>query len=460
MSVNFLKKGQKRWLALFPLLGLVILVVLVKSKPAPELKSELQVAPLVKVEKAQIRQLPVVISGYGRAQAKESWQAVSEVSGRVVYRHPKLEKGAMLPAGTVALKIDPVDYQLKLAQAKSDLNSAKADADRIVLNKNKLKLSLALEQDRLKILQKELKRKQGLVKNGSISRSQVDLEQSNVFAQQQKVLDLDTSLKLIPNDIDVAEAKIQVNTSRVKEAQRALEKTEIVIPFDARITQVDAEPEQVINHQAVLINANHIGAMEIPAQFSFVDMKQLVRQSMVGFKLDNEFPDIAKLKLQAQIKLYAGDVVQQWQGVVTRVSDSIDPQGNTITLMVEMTNDWQRFEPLTNPPVLNDMFVEVNVTTKANKVLSVPTAAIHGQSVYVVEDNVLRVKSVTILFESGAFTAVEGAKESGDLTANDLVITTDLLPAIDGMTVRTNEIARTDETATTNAAKISAEKAQ
>lgn len=431
---NLLSVGNRRWLALFPLLGLVILVVLVKLKPDPTIKNALQVAPLVQVEQAQVRQLPLVVSGYGRAQAKESWQAVSEVSGRVIYRHPKLEKGAMLPSGTVALRIDPVDYQLKLAQAKSDLNSAKADGDRIVLNKNKTELSLGLEKNRLKILQKELKRKQGLVKKGSISRSQVDQEQSNVFAQQQKVLDLDTSVKLIPNDIEVAEAKIQVNESRVKEAQRKLAKTEIVIPFDARITQVDAEPEQVINLQSVLIKANHIGAMEIPAQFSFTDMKQLVRQAMSNQELGQGFPDIARLKLRADIKLYAGEVVQQWSGVVTRVSDSIDPQGNTIVLMVEMENDWQKFHPINNPPVMNDMFVEVNVKAKANKVLSVPTMAVHGQSVYVVEDNVLRIKPVSVLFESGLYTAIE----SSALSVNDIVIVTDLLPAVEGMMVRTS----------------------
>ncbi|MFT5164131.1 MAG: hypothetical protein ACI9FJ_002732 [Alteromonadaceae bacterium] len=444
---KLLGTGQRRWLVLFPLLGFIILVVLIKSKPDPTLKGERESAPLVKVQKAQLRKLAVVISGYGRAQAKESWQAVAEVTGRVIYRHPDLEKGAMLPAGTLALKIDPVNYQLKLAQAKSDLNSAKADADRIGLNKNKQTLSLGLEKNRLKILEKELKRKQGLVKNGSISRSLVDQEQSNVFAQQQKVLDLETSLKLIPNDIDVAQAKIQVNESRVTEAQIKLEKTQIVIPFDARITQVNAKAEQVINPQSVLLQANHIGAMEIPAQFSFNDMKQLVVQSInPQIRNGDSFPDIKRLNLQADITLYAGETVQQWSGVVTRVSDSMDSQGNTVVLMVEMENDWKTFDPINHPPVLNDMFVQVNVKAKAKEVLSVPVIAIHGQRVYVVEDNVLRTKKVNVLFESGDYAAIAAGEEQG-VSVNDWVITTDLLPAVDGMTVRTVTDAQMDKAA-------------
>ena len=394
-------------------------------------------APLVQVEKAKVRLLKMSIAGYGRAQSKESWQAIAEVSGRVIYRHPELEKGRMLPAGTVALKIDPVDYQLKLAQAESDLKSAIADADRIALNKNRYALSLALEQNRLSIIEQEYNRKNGLLNKGSISQSAVEQEQSNVFAQQEKVLDLETSLKLIPNDINVAEARIQVNQSRVKEAERKLAKTNIVMPFNARITQVNAVLEQVINQQSVLLKANHLGAMEINAQFAIADMKQLIRQTAsANLSPGDEFPDIKRLNLQAIIKLYSGDESHQWSGTVTRVSDSIDPQGNTIGLIIEMQNDWQNFDPLKNTPVMNDMFLEVNVIASSKAVLSVPTMAVHGSSVYIVEADILRMKPVSILFESGRFTAVD-SKAVGSIMEDDLVVTTDLLPAIDKMVVRT-----------------------
>jgi multidrug efflux pump subunit AcrA (membrane-fusion protein) len=437
MLKKLLKTGQRRWLVLFPLLGFIILVIMVKLKSAPQLKSEVELTPLVNVEKAKVRNLQMSIEGYGRAQSKEIWQAVAEVSGRVIYRHPDLEKGKIMPAGTVLLKIDPVDYQLKLAQAKSDLKSAIADADRVALNKNKYTLSLELEKSRLIILEKEYKRKKGILNKGAISQSLVDQEQSNVFAQQENVLDLSTSLQLIPNDIDVAQARIQVNQSQVKEAERKLDKTNIVLPFDARITQVNAVLEQVINQQSVLLEANYIGAMEINAQFAITDMKQFVRQMVdTTFSQDNKFPDIKRLNLQAGIKLYAGDESLEWLGSVERVSDSIDFQGNTIGLIVEMANDWKDFDPLNNTPVMNNMFLEVEVLSEAKPMLSIPTKAIHGQSVYIVKDNVLRIKPISILFESGRYTAIDD-KAEGSISLGDLVITTDLLPAIDKMQVRT-----------------------
>ena len=437
MIKKILKTGQRRWLILLPLFGFIILVILVISKPAPQLKNDIELAPLVEVEKATVRNLQMSIEGYGRAQSKESWQAVAEVSGRVIYRHPDLEKGKMLPAGTIALKIDPVDYQLKLAQAKSDLNSAIADADRITLNKNKQTLSLELEKHQLNITEKEYKRKKGLLSKGSISQSSVDKELSNVFSQQEKVLDLETSLKLIPNDIDVAQARIQVNQSRLEEAERKLAKTNIAIPFNARITEVNAVLEQVINEKSVLLKANHIGAMEINAQFAITDMKRFIRQTVdTPLSQGDEFPDIKRLKLQAGIKLYSGDAHLEWSGDVTRVSDSIDTQGNTVGLIVEMENDWNNFDPINNTPVMNDMFLEVKIMGRAKEVLSIPTKAIHGKYIYIVDGDVLRKKPVSILFESGRYTAIDTNAE-GSISVNDLVITTDLLPAIDKMKVRT-----------------------
>lgn len=428
-------QGNRRWLAILPALGIVILVLLVKLRPAPALKDNIASSPLVSTTQAKIITLSMAVKGYGRAKPKETWHAVSEVSGRVTYRHDDLKKGRLLPAGTVVLRIDPVDYQLKLAQAKSDLNSAKADAARIDLNEEKQKLSLAFEKNRLAILEKELKRKKNLLRKGSISRSSVDREQSNVLAQQEKVLNLETNVKLIPNDIEVAQARIQVNESRVKEAERRLEKTVVTLPFDARITQVDTALDQVVNQQSILFKANQIGTMEINAQFSIEDMKEFLRQSVDNsLTNDSGLPDIKRLGLQANITLYSGESSQQWTGSVTGVSDSIDPQGNTVGMIVEVANNWKNFDPINSTPVMSDMFLEVQIISPAHQILAVPSKAIHGNKVYVVQDNTLQIKAVQVLFENQSMSAIATGK---GINQGDEIITTDLLPAIDGMTVRT-----------------------
>lgn len=118
--------NKKRWLFLLPLGALVLLVIVTMTKPEPKLKAEGNLPPLVSTQVVEKRTIEPYVTGYGRARPKQVWQAVSEVSGRVIYRHENLQQGKALPAGTVLLRTDPTDYELKLAQAKSDLSSAEA----------------------------------------------------------------------------------------------------------------------------------------------------------------------------------------------------------------------------------------------------------------------------------------------------------------------------------------------
>lgn len=45
--------------------------------------------------------------GWGAVRAAETWTAVAEVRGQVIWRHPDLEDGELVPAGTEVLRIDP-----------------------------------------------------------------------------------------------------------------------------------------------------------------------------------------------------------------------------------------------------------------------------------------------------------------------------------------------------------------
>ncbi|WP_438887247.1 hypothetical protein, partial [Bacillus cereus group sp. Bce037] len=49
--------------------------------------------------------------GHGVARPVETWQAVANVSGRVVARHPNLESGSLLREGTLLLALDPSRYE-------------------------------------------------------------------------------------------------------------------------------------------------------------------------------------------------------------------------------------------------------------------------------------------------------------------------------------------------------------
>ena len=69
-------------------------------------------ARLVETTTLELRAMAPQAIGFGKIAPKLEWKAIAEVTGKIVYRHPKLEKGQVLQAGTEILRIDPLDYEL------------------------------------------------------------------------------------------------------------------------------------------------------------------------------------------------------------------------------------------------------------------------------------------------------------------------------------------------------------
>ena len=269
-------KIGKKWL-FFPALaiGIVGLVVAINLKPDLPTKPAGDRARLVEVQVLEPQSMAPLAIGFGKVVPKVEWKAIAEVTGKIVYRHPELEKGKVIPAGTEVLKIDPLDYELKLTQAQADLKSSQTSLAKLNQEEQNLNQTLKIEKNRLVISNKELKRKQDLRKKGLTSQSDVDLQEQSALSQRKLVLDIENQIALMPDEKRVAEAVIKVNVSKVREAERSLEKTTITLPKAMRIAQVDIETNQVVNLQQTMFIAHGIDVMEVEAQLSIHDMQTL-----------------------------------------------------------------------------------------------------------------------------------------------------------------------------------------
>ena len=81
-------------LLFFPALavGVVILVTAVALKPNLPVKPASDRARLVETMPLNLRAIAPVAIGFGKITPKIEWKAIAEVSGKIVYRHPELEK--------------------------------------------------------------------------------------------------------------------------------------------------------------------------------------------------------------------------------------------------------------------------------------------------------------------------------------------------------------------------------
>lgn len=421
-------------LLFFPALavGVIGLVTAIGLKPDLPTKPAGDRARLVETVSLEQQMIAPLAVGFGKVVPKVEWKAIAEVTGQIVYRHPDLEKGQVIPAGTEVLKIDPLDYELKLVQAEADLKSSQTSLAKLNQEEDNLKQTLKIEKNRLVISNKELQRKQDLRKKGLTSQSDVDLQQQSALSQQKLVLDIDNQIALMPDEKRVAEAVIKVNVSKVKEAQRSLDKTTITLPRAMRIAQVDIEQNQVVNLQQEMFVAHGIKVMEVEAQLSIHDMQTLA-SSFTQFPRDAAgIPNPYEAPIKASIQLNSGSLNLNWPAKVARISETVDENQATAGIILEIAQDYSQLQPDSATPLVNGMFVKAEIEGLANLSWVVPERALHGDKVYLMDDSQrLQVVNVEVLYRRDNQVVVDG-----ELHAGDKLILNDVLPAIEGMLLK------------------------
>ncbi|MFC1237176.1 efflux RND transporter periplasmic adaptor subunit [Vibrio sp. F74] len=423
-----------RKLLFFPVLaiGIVILFTAIKMKPDLSVKPAGDRARLVKVMPLELKAMAPIAIGFGKVAPKFEWKAIAEVTGKVVYRNPELEKGRILQAGTEVLRIDPLDYELKLAQAEADLSSSKTQLAKLNQEEKNLKGTVKIEKNRLSISQNELDRKLNLKKRGLTSQSDVDQQNQTYLSQQKLVQDMQNQLSLYPDERKVSQAQVKVNESKVTEAKRSLEKTSIILPQDLRIAEVDIEDNQVVNLQQTMVTAHGTTTMEVEAQLSIHDL-QLIASSLAYF-INNDSgvsqPDMSGIT--SWIELSSGSLTARWSAKVARISETVDATQATAGVILEIEQDYSTLNASNIPPLVNGMFVSAELIGQENPSWVIPERALHGDSVYIMDvDNKLDIRPVSVLYRRDNQVVIDGELEHGER-----LVLNDLLPALQGMLLK------------------------
>ncbi|MGY5453443.1 efflux RND transporter periplasmic adaptor subunit [Agarivorans sp. MS3-6] len=422
----------KPWLILPGVaVGILLLAVAIMTKEVVPLNSEHQNSRLVEVRILEKMESAPVALGYGKVEPKNTWEAVAEVSGSLVYRHPQLEEGRFLEKGSLLLKIDPLEYHLQMTQAEANLNASKTQLARLEQELANYQTSLDIEQQRAVLIEEEFSRKQKLKDQNLISSSELETEKQNVLTQNKVIQDLENALQLVPDDRRVLEAQYAVEQAKYQDAQRQLSKTEIVLPYDAKIAEVNIETNQVVNLQSVMVVAQKLDTMVAHVQLSLTDIRKLM-ESVQHYRSQAGLPSIDDLEFTASISLVASGIEYRWPAKVARVAESVDVEQATVGMFLEVEQNLANMDFANQIPLTKGMFVEAEITGYPQSQFVVPEKALHGDSIHLIdENNQLRIQPVNILFRSK-----NGVAISGDLQPGLRLILNDLIPAVNGMDLR------------------------
>jgi len=426
----------KSYSSLFIAIGLavVIAIILVISKsPVQHVAAEM---PSKAVDIIYANKIPfrTRITAYGNVEPAITLNGMAEVSGKISYLHPKMKSGETIPAGTLVVSIDAKDYAVSLKQTQADLNASRSSLIELDEEEKSTRRSLILAQKNLKVGEAEYARIDDIYKKRLIAKSTLDAEEQKVIQLRQQVEELQGKINGYDSRRQSIKAQIARAEQAVESSETVLGRTEITLPFDARIGTVSIEKNEFVSVGSVLFEAVDLKGVEITAQLPMESMRKLVSH-LEGASASNEQIIRAggrindSLNLSSQVRLVNDMPSAVWEARVLRISDSIDATRQTLGIVVGVDNPYEKIIPGKRPPLIKGMYTAVDLYAPSRAAMVIPRKALHQGRVYIANgDDKLDIRPVDIQLTQGDLVVIRSGIEEGER-----VIITDLIPVIEGM---------------------------
>jgi RND family efflux transporter MFP subunit len=368
--------------------GVLIALVLIKFKKTPQRKETEILAPLVKVERLDRRDIQMVIRGYGTVSPRVQVEIVPQVSGKVVWVNPQFKAGGFIRRGEQILKIDPRDYDLAVRQA----NSAVAEAQ----------VKLDLERAEAKV-------------------ARVEWQQINPDKEPT------SPLVFREPQIRQAQARLESANAGLATANLNLERTQLTLPIDALVMseKVDLGQYVMIGQSVGVAYGIELMEIEVP-----LEDKELAWFDVPDTVSVNGTEGSAKSPI-AQVKADFAGAKHIWGGSVVRTTGQVDKTSRLISVVVEVPEPFKCSD--SRPPLLPGMFVEVLIEGNILKnAIAVPRDAMRNSNeVWVAEDGQLHIQLLDIVRADRDFAYARSGLDDGDM-----IVISSLDTVIEGMRVR------------------------
>jgi RND family efflux transporter MFP subunit len=188
----------------------------------------------------------------------------------------------------------------------------------------------------------------------------------------------------------------------IKALEERLTKYTIFAPFGGVVTSAGVDPGTMVVAGQKLGEFSNPSTYELEASVSISDLEYIKTNQQVSLKSDN--------------------LNQTWQGIIRRISDKIDPNTQTVRVFVAVSGKELREGMYLYGEILAGTFEDA---------FEIPRKLVEDNAVYLVTDNMLKRKPITVLRITEKVAIVKG------LTNGDLLLNENITGAFEGMKVKT-----------------------
>lgn len=406
----------------------------------PERVPEQELARVLRVIEIQPVSVIPRATGYGLAQPAKEWEAIAEVSGRVVELHPELEAGSFIEKNELLVRLDKTDIELAIDRLKAEIESSEATLSERRAKETNLSESLRIAKRSLEISERELARDLQLVDQGAGSLDDVDSRKRSVNTERNAVQNIINDLNLLPSQIKSAEAAIRVAQANLGEQERNLDRCEIHSPFACRLGPVELEIGEYIASGTSLLKAQSTASIEVEAQFTARALRRVIQPKKRFEVMRDGGPTVSReiirkvFDVSAEVHYGAAGIRASRPAVFERIREELDSQARTVGIVVSIDKpyEFQSENDDEAPPPVSGTYCEVELRSKEiGNAIVIPRSSVHENAVFVLDDdNRLKRQPVVIRFHLDRISVVESG-----LSVGDAVVVSDPTPAIPGMLV-------------------------
>lgn len=387
----------------------------------------------VTTTQAVSRPIPTYFEATGNLASDAQTDVAPVVAGKVL--EVNFDVGSYVTKGSVMVRLDPRDAQIRLEQAEAQVLQQRRAVDTAVAALRQAQIRLGIKDGQtfnietfsqvksvnanLVLAEKELARTQRLFDTGDVSRSVLDQRRATRDALLGQLDEAHSNAAVAVKAINSAEAQVAAARSsvataqtQVEQARKAVSDTAIYAPISGYVSERTADPGEYLSPQAP---NTKIGT--------------IVRTSSLRMRIDVPEQSIGKVAVGQGISLQTSAYPDRnFAGTVVRILPSVNVTARTLVVEAEVANG----EGLLKP----GQFATVRITqSKPEPAIMIPAAAVKAEGdinkVYIVKDGAAREVLVqTGLLENGMIQIKTGVAEG------DVVATSNVATLFDGVLVR------------------------
>lgn len=416
-------------------LGIAAFLIMSSKKKPPQHKEVVLDISTVRVMEVKPIDIVPRAYGYGTSRPVKTWRAIAQVSGKIIYTHPRLQKGSIIRQGEELLKIDPTAYRLNLAKIEANSQNYKVQIQQLKVEKENNRKLLELQMSDLGIRRKDVDRQNELYKKNIISKTEYETQLRGFISQQVQVQNIQNALNLVPSKLELLRTQLDQAKSDRESANLQLSYTSVTAPFDIQVIEVSNKISEFVQLGKTILEANDISETEVEAQFIMSALKPIffsVMDKAQNVDVTISIGEALGIKAKVRLASNPGGPIE-WPASFNRRSDTLDKETRTIGLIVVVKNNIDAQGKRGERFLFTGAYCEVELQGKIQKdMIAIPRSALHPKNIVFLMDSEQKLvkKQIEVLYTLSDFVVVKKGIGPGDI-----VILSDIIPAVDGMKV-------------------------